>query len=29
MHRKYSRENLRVGRSSSPPAKMVLFTDDD
>lgn len=29
MHRKYSRDNLRVGRSASPPAKAVLFCDDD
>ncbi|OWZ03048.1 hypothetical protein PHMEG_00025289 [Phytophthora megakarya] len=29
MHRKYSLENLRVGRSLSPSAKAVLFCDDD
>lgn len=29
MHRKYSRDNLRIGRSSSPPAKTVLFCDND
>ncbi|RLN49037.1 hypothetical protein BBJ28_00021060 [Nothophytophthora sp. Chile5] len=29
MHRKYSLDNLRVGRSSSPSAKAVLFCDDD
>ncbi|EGZ20656.1 hypothetical protein PHYSODRAFT_298687 [Phytophthora sojae] len=29
MHRKYSLENLRIGRSASPSAKTVLFCDDD
>ena len=29
MHRKYSLENLRVGRSLSPTAKTVLFCDDN
>ncbi|KAL4159699.1 hypothetical protein PRNP1_000272 [Phytophthora ramorum] len=29
MHRKYSLENLRIGRSSAPSAKTVLFCDDD
>ncbi|RMX66903.1 hypothetical protein DD238_000943 [Peronospora effusa] len=29
MHRKYSLENLRIGRSSSSCAKTVLFCDDD
>ncbi|KAG6598076.1 uncharacterized protein IUM83_09311 [Phytophthora cinnamomi] len=29
MHRKYSLENLRIGRSASPSAKTVLFRDDD
>ena len=29
MHRKYSLENLRIGRRSSSCAKTVLFCDDD
>ncbi|KAF4324516.1 hypothetical protein G195_002275 [Phytophthora kernoviae 00238/432] len=29
MHRKYSLENLRVGRSASPSPKTVLFCDDE
>ncbi|GMF17744.1 unnamed protein product [Phytophthora fragariaefolia] len=29
MHRKYSLENLRIGRSASPSAKTVMFCDDD
>uniref|UniRef100_H3GWV1 Coiled-coil SMC6 And NSE5 INteracting (CANIN) domain-containing protein n=1 Tax=Phytophthora ramorum TaxID=164328 RepID=H3GWV1_PHYRM len=29
MHRKYSLENLRIGRSSAPSAKTELFCDDD
>ncbi|KAG7401219.1 hypothetical protein PHYBOEH_002403 [Phytophthora boehmeriae] len=29
MHRKYSLENLRVGRNASPSAKTVLFCDDE
>ncbi|RHZ27869.1 hypothetical protein DYB26_010652 [Aphanomyces astaci] len=28
MHRKYSAENLRIGRDHSPKAKQVLFIDD-
>ncbi|ETW04931.1 hypothetical protein, variant [Aphanomyces invadans] len=28
MHRKYSAENLRIGREHSPKAKQVLFIDD-
>ncbi|KAF0744462.1 hypothetical protein Ae201684_000940 [Aphanomyces euteiches] len=28
MHRKYSPENLRIGRMPSPKAKVVLFIDD-
>jgi hypothetical protein len=29
MHRKYSLENLRIGRSASPSAKAVLFCDEE
>ncbi|CAI5732797.1 unnamed protein product [Hyaloperonospora brassicae] len=29
MHRKYSLENLRIGRNVSPSAKAVLFCDDN
>lgn len=28
MHRKYSLENLRIGREASPLAKTTLFIDD-
>lgn len=29
MHRKYSLENLRIGREASPQVKTALFLDDD
>lgn len=29
MHRKYSLENLRIGRDASPSVKTLLFPNED